>query len=50
MAGECVDVPDITTGFERVEILSTCPSGGKPGGPPYEYTLGKAAISEIEAQ
>ena len=45
-----VDVPDTRTDYVRVEILETYPPGDKPGGPPYDYTLGKAAISEIDVQ
>lgn len=42
------DVPDIETSFVKITILDTYPPGSKPGEPPYPYTSGKAAISEVE--
>jgi hypothetical protein len=35
----------------RIKILDTAPPSDKPpDGPPYDYTLGKAAISEVKVE
>jgi CHAT domain-containing protein len=45
-----VNVPDTETISIRITILDTYPPGEKPGESPYDYTLGKAAISEVKVE